>query len=247
LKVMFDAPDIEENTTNNTAVTGPLQAPSDTVYPEPSLMSADRAKVYENAVAIAKGTHTVNPDFETFIKNLEQPDAKAALVVYQDAVYDDSGEPHDVPAIAWGFHLKHLNAATGELEDRPDVDQARAILAMDVKHLTLEQVLAGAAITLDTAQRLYQLAYTEALADARRVFTNFDLLPQSQQTALLSLVYDLGDRVAMRLPRLVGYVNRGEFALAGWELVAAVRTTQVGAERVTAEFLLLVMGQEDKL
>src|SRR5439155_12467767 len=105
--------------------------------------------------------HTVNPDFESFIKNAEHPDGKAALVVYLDTVYDDNEQPHDVPAIAWGFDLKHLNPATGEFEDRADVGQVRDILANDVNHLTLEQVLAGAAISQDTAQGLYWLAYTE--------------------------------------------------------------------------------------
>jgi hypothetical protein len=248
LKVQLSSPDIEENTTNNIVVAGPLQAPSDTVYPQPSLMSPDLANVYENAVTIAKDPrHTVNPDFESFIKNAEEPDGQAALVVYQDTVYNDNEQPHAIPAIAWAFPLKHLNATTGELEDRPDVDQVRSILALDVHHLTLEQVLAGAAISLDTAQGLYELAYTEALVAARAVFTGFDSLPQSQQTALLSLTYDLGDRVATKFPRLVDYVNRGEYALAGWELVAAARTNEVGAQRVTDEFLLLVLRQEDRL
>src|SRR5207245_1073272 len=88
VKVELSSPDIEENTANNIAVTNPLRAPSDNVYPDPSLMSPELAKVYENAVAIAKDPrHTVNAVFESFIKNAVQPDGMAALVVYNDPVY----------------------------------------------------------------------------------------------------------------------------------------------------------------
>lgn len=144
-----------------------------------------------------------------------------AYVAENESPYGLSGNPHVYPDTA---DPPHPSVGVGFNLDRLD---APALLA--AVGANYAAVRAGTQdLTPLQISTLFQADYRTAVANARRVFHNFDLLTSARQVVLIDMLYNLGPGRFAEFKATINAVNTGNFLAASVHMQNSKWAKQVG-------------------